>query len=373
MKIIIAVNHFKPSIGGCEYVCDKIARHLSQQHEVFILTRQLPGRSLKEPYNVVEYIQASAHSCIKQIDKIKPDAVLVYSDVFDHFRTIVTSRHKYRLFIALCGANWIYKNRSFGNTFYRAANVGIEKIICHSIYDRDYLFCSNKKLSGKTVVIPNGIDISEFDDNTISKSDLIERMGWPEKIADKKWVLNVSNFFPGKGQNHLVQILNEVTNPENLAYIQIYNDIHFTAIGQQLEVAWHKERQSLKPKNLTVVTMKNGMRRNVVAAFKQSNVFGFTSEKEVAPIVVLESMAASCPWVSANVGNVEGLQGGICIKAPKDSRYYSVFDKRVKKLFAEALDKALNQPLIAARGRSQIEQHLNWEAILPQYSQLLEQ
>ena len=80
-------------------------------------------------------------------------------------------------------------------------------------------------------------------------------------------------------------------------------------------------------------------------------------------------MAAQVPWVATDVGNAEGLSGGICVSAAKDSRYYSVFDERVKKLMAGGVKKAWNS---SYDGRNQIEKELTWKKVLPQYKTLVE-
>ena len=104
---------------------------------------------------------------------------------------------------------------------------------------------------------------------------------------------------------------------------------------------------------------------------ENSNVFLFPTEKEVAPIVLLESMAASLPWISADVGNARGLEGGKVVSAQKDSRYHSVFDERVKSLFAKGISGLLAQPTVGDDGRRQVET-MTWDKILPRYISLIE-
>lgn len=360
-KIVIATNHFNPSIGGSQTVVEKIANFLHQNNqEVTVITRAIKGRNLsKFKYRVREYLTSDYRSFSKIIEDIKPDVLFIYSDVFDFFRQILTSENKSKLIIATCGSNWVYSNKSYANIFYNSCNK-IHKIICHSEIDRDYKLCSSGLLKNKSIIIPNGIDIEEFDSNHQTRDDLLPN------IKNKRWVLNISNFFPGKGQEHLIDILNILPEPENLAYIQINSSTEF-AIGESLENSWAKKIHTKLNKKINVVHKKNINRKDVISFLKMSNVFAFTSEKEVAPLSILESMAAKLPWVSTDVGNVKELSGGFYIPAAKNSKNHSVFDDRVNKIFASKIQECLLKSSIADDGRLQIEKKFLWNKILPIY------
>jgi len=168
-----------------------------------------------------------------------------------------------------------------------------------------------------------------------------------------------------------MKIFAQLPEIEQTAYIQISSDIDFD-IGKMLEGKWKMAMRKLKDLGMKVKLMKNIPREDVVGFLKQSNVFTFPSEKEVAPLVLLESMGASLPWVATNVGNAEDLKGGLCIRSMKDSRYHSVFDKRVELQFREAVLKMWNTPSVGIEGRQQIETELTWDKILPQYLSLIE-
>ncbi len=366
MKIAICVNAFAPLIGGCEIVTKTLAEHWSNNHEVTILTRRVKERDHRDfkKFKVVEYAYGDQLSFPAHLDRINPDLVFVYSDVFDFFRLIAFGKNKFRLIFALCGANWLYENRNFINMLNRNV-ANIECLLCHSEYDRDFKMCSAGNFTKKTVVIPNGVDVSDFDNNHLSRQDLL-----PD-LAAKRWILNVSNFFPGKGQEHLIHILSDVKNPEEVVYLQVSNDIQFP-IGKQLEQKWKVLSRKLQTKGVTVKLLKNQPREKVIGFFKQSNVFAFPTEKEVAPIVLLESMAAALPWVATDVGNAIGLKGGICIRSAKNRKYHNIFDKRVSDLFLEGIYNVWNSPKIGEAGRYQIDKELTWEKILPRYTELIE-
>lgn len=367
MKILICSNHFAPEIGGCEAVTGKIAEYLAQRgHEVFVGTRRVRGRDSRDypNFRIIEYIANRYREFEVALGEIKPDVIFIYSDVFDFTRQILNYDTK-RIIIALCGANWLYANRNYVNFLLYRCPKKLDRLICHSKHDRDYKLCSVTKLKNKTVIIPNGVDLDEFQNNTLSRHDLLPN------LSDKPWLLNVSNFFPGKGQHHLVDILNLLPKKKEFVYIQVAADINF-AVGAKLEAEWKKHCKLKLHPNISVILKKNISRSDVVGFFNNSNVFVFPSEKEVAPIVLLEAMAAGLPWVSADVGNSKDLAGGHFIPAVRNTNYYSVIDDRVKKLFSAAIHRLHNNPTVGEQGRQQIINQLSWEKILPQYASVIE-
>lgn len=365
LKIAILVNHFSPSVGGAEKVAETIADFLCQYHKIAIFTRRMKDRNKQKfPYKLREYSPGDFATFEKKLSDFNPDVVLIYSDVFDFFRQLAIRSNPFKLILALCGANWLYSHPNYVNIVLRNMS-NIHRVICHSKRERDFKLCSHEQVVPKTVIIPNGIWLSEFDSVSKTKKEL------NPKIADKKWILNVSNFFPGKGQEHLIKILSGMQN-KDFAYIQVANDVDF-AIGEILEHKWKKSIVSLKRLGIETILAKNIPREDVIAYFKNSNVFAFTSEKEVAPLVLLEAMAAELPWVSTNIGNSQDLEGGICIPVVKDSRFYSVFDDRTINLFREGIERLLGTPKIAENGRRQVERDLNWGRILPEYLSVVEQ
>ncbi|MHA2279323.1 MAG: glycosyltransferase family 4 protein [Promethearchaeota archaeon] len=366
MKIAACVNHYEPSIGGAEFVAKTIVEYLAQFHSVTVFTRRLARR--RDPrdfdYKIVEYKVGDIVGFEAQIKALQPDVMFIYSDVFDFFRQISVKRQPYKLIVALCGANWLHAHRNYVSILYRSIP-HVHALVCHSKHERDYRLCSTDRLKEKTVIIPNGVWTGEFDKNTLTRQELA-----PD-IAEKRWILNVSNFFPGKGQEHLIKIIEQLPDPEQTAYIQVSSDINF-AIGKQLEAQWRAATLKLKDQGIVVKMMKNMDREEVVGFFKQSNVFAFTSEKEVAPLVLLEAMAASLPWIATNVGNAENLKGGITVACMKDSRYRSVFNRRTYSCFSENIPVLWNNPSLGEEGRQQIDKELNWDNILPQYKSLIE-
>ena len=118
--------------------------------------------------------------------------------------------------------------------------------------------------------------------------------------------------------------------------------------------------------------IKNAPRRDIIAAYKQSNLFVNTSLKEVAPIVMLEAMAASLTWIACDVGNVAGLKGGKYIRAPKDNTHHVMFDEQTKEQFIKNITDLLKKPTLGEDGRMQVEEEFTWDKVLASYSSIIE-
>ena len=368
-RIVICVNSHSPLLGGCEKVTQKIAEYLGDFYDVIVMTRRYPGRdhSSFTNYKVMDYLQNDANGFMKQLQAVHPDVVLIYSDLFDFFRQIINKPSTYKTILAPCGANYVFNNPSAANTVYRRSD-NINSIICHSTHERDYKFYNIEKFSQKLTIIPNGIDLDEFDDNHLNREEIASELRINHSDISKKWVLSVSNFFPGKGREHLADILNQLPSEEFL-YIQVCSKMSFP-VGETLEIIW---RRQMTQAGINFTLAKNISREYTVGLFKNSNVFIFPSEKEVAPLVLLECMAARLPWVSTDVGNAKDLSGGVCITAAKNSKYYNIIDVRVKKLLASAMEKIWHTPQQADGGRLQIEQSMQWNKLLPRYKEVIKQ
>jgi len=362
LRIAICTNFYQPSVGGCEIVTQKIVESL-HDHDVYVLTRRMPGRKTASLDHVVEYDPKDVQHFFAKLNKVKPDVVFVYSDVFDFFRHIIKNVTKPRLIVALCGANYLYGHKNYAIQFHRQSG-NIESLICHSEYDRDYKFCGGK-LKDKTVIIPNAVALDEFDSNTTSREELSHKYGLD---SNQHWVINVANFFPGKGQEHMIDVVKQ-SMPGNFLYLQISNEIE-SPIGRQLETLWKKKLHTSRVSNAQL--LKNIPRKDVIAFFKASNLFALTSEKEVAPLVILEAMAARTPWVSFDVGNVRGLSGGKFVTCRKNRNHQCMVGGREINLFQQNMQELWDIPSLGDLGRRQIEQEMTWDRVLPRYRDLIE-
>lgn len=361
MKLVICCNHSWPHCGGSEKVTQQIAESLTSgyNYDVTILSRSIEHRTRN---NGVLYDPCArdASDFIRQLKKISPNHTFVYSDYFNYWNDLL--RHLDFIpgdkSIALVGMNKML-NRSGGlNGFISASDKF--SIITHSDSYIDYTTCVNKGLS--PIVIPNGVDLKEFDSVNV---DFREKYN----IETSKIILCVSNFFPGKGQEHLLKVLKSLRDKrDDFTAVFISTKVNFVyaqLLARNIETDLRK--QKFASKFLTDIP-----RQDVVAAFKSANVFAFPSQKEVAPLVVLESMASGLPWVAMKVGHISTLAGGKTISSPGPNvRGFLIYDKHSYSDFVDYLDEILSstdlQKEYGEAGRKMVEDQFDWSSIVEKY------
>jgi len=364
MKILIAVNHSYPHVGGCEVVTKHIAESLVKDygHQVTIIS----GTTQREfEHNKVSYI--GMHNTYKlfsdYINSEKFDHLFVYSDYFKYWNEILNNFNsiKTNVSIALVGMNQMLAKRELFNKF-RTLKDKI-KVITHSNNYIDYKMCNKYNIS--VSVIPNGIDIEEFNSNYSVVSSRIT------KEENSPVLLNVANFFPGKGQDHIIKIIEILSKKHDInpTFVQINSKTDLGISNLLRDKYLNLLSQSNK---FNAYMFSNLTREQTVAFFLMSDIFLFTSLKEVAPVVILESMAAKTPWISTEVGNVSTLQGGIIIPSGYDAHGNVNFNGMIYNKFAEEIsnlwrDRDLYNSL-KDKGYNDIVSNYSWKNIVKEYN-----
>lgn len=361
MKIVLAVNFSYYHIGGSERVVKQISDAMATdpyRHEVIVLSR-----SIDKPFihNGVNYqlCAQSGEAFIKQLQKLNPGHTHIYSDCFAFWPDLLKQPEKVpgTKSCALVGMNFTLARKNLiGDLKGRQNQI---HCITHSDNYQDYQACVNEQI--KVTVIPNGIDLTEFDN--ASPYVLPGTEG-------KKVILCVSTFFPGKGQEYLVEVLKRLHKKrQDWCLVICSNRVNF-AFAQFLS---ERTRKALKSSPFESHFQVDLPREKIVGLFKSSRVFAFPSQKEVAPLVAIESQAARLPWVALPVGNVPQLKGGL-IAAPgvKDIHGYIRYCEESYETFAGNLDKLLGDDTLCSQlahaGREQVEQVYNWQKIAEQYN-----
>jgi len=364
MKIAIVSNHSHRHTGGSEIVLKAISDRLVSQydHKVIVISR-----TTKKQFedNGVVY-----HPCPTQFDRFalfideeKVDHLFVYSDYFCLWKDILSNPHicDCKKSIALVGANALRESSYMQRVF--RENHRFFNIITHSDNYLDYTTCND--MGVPVTVVPNGVDLSEFTDNTI---DFRSKY----KIGDRKFILCVSNFFPGKGQEYLVKTLGKLQNErDDFTAVFISSTVNFS-FAKTLSHQCQSElkRLGIKHKFLTDIP-----REDVVSAFNHADIFAFPSQKEVAPIVVLECGAAKLPWIAMPVGNVRALRGGLMIPFNgRDKLGFMLYGDMSYKMFIQHLNTLLDDQTtndtLGEEGYQFVKTHHNWDKIVSSYHTL---
>lgn len=362
MRLVICCNHSFPHIGGSEKVVQQIAESMAAapyNHEVIVLSRSL---SSKIEHNKVLYkpCPQTPESFLSTVVNLKPDHLHTYSDCFRFWTTIL---HKGQSIacnksIALVGMNEMIKKN--GDIEALIGQSGSIFCIAHSDNYQDYGICNANGIP--VTVIPNGVDLSEFDNND-KKFDF----GYP----DKKVILCVSNYFPGKGQEHLIKVLDNLYQKrQDWQVVFMSTTVNFPFA----EVLANYVQRELRKRPYLSKFLVDVPRSDTISAFKSADVFAFPSQKEVAPLVAIESQAAKLPWVALPVGNIPQLKGGIvAVPGCKNSMGYLTYSRESYADFAESINKLFDEGLaneLSEKGRHQVESVYNWKVIAEQYNKV---
>lgn len=185
----------------------------------------------------------------------------------------------------------------------------------------------------------------------------------------------VANCFPGKGHEEIINMLEKhsYTFPENSFFVFAFCTPSWP-VAKRL-TASIRERIS-RIRRPRCIVMLDATRESVCEAFAASDVTVLTSLKEVAPVVILESMACGVPWVSFPVGNVPELPGGVVVDCKiRDHQGYlkpssseiDLFSKEIKELLIN--EEKRNQ--LGSAGLVSVGNDFNWDIVSGMYDAAL--
>lgn len=363
MNLAIAVNHSAPfHVGGSEKVVQQISESMLNSYNIncTIFTKYVKNDNYN--YNGINIVKCSNNNedFIKQLNNSKIDHLLVYSDCFSYWPAILKNVEKFSFKNSIC---LVGMNHMLGDSNTRKMFEDKHEyfnIITHSDLYQDYSYCKNKNIP--VHVIPNGIDFNEFSDKKFSFK---EKYG----IKTQKMILCVSNFFPGKGQEYLISILNKVYSKyKDFTIVFICSTVSFYVANNLM----HRFNSMLsKNAKFKYVFLKDIPREDTIQSFLESDFFVFPSQQEVAPLVLLECMATNTPWISLDVGNASSLAGGVVIKSFKKINNQYVYDDYVFESFEKnILDFLTNDEklkYLASAGYDFCLKNYNWENIKEKY------
>jgi glycosyltransferase involved in cell wall biosynthesis len=354
-------------MGGAEKVVQQIAEAMVHDfnYQCTIITQHGISRVMHNGVQILPTGSLPENVFVDALLKEKPDHILIYGDWFFRFPTILQHIDKLKCKITLIPVGF-NRLRSQHNANKILKNIFHEKhekfsIIVHSDYYIDAKFCQTNNYPYK--IIANGINLREFENTKNAFRDKY-------KINSEKILLCVSNFFPGKGQEFLLPIVKNLTN----------NRSDFTLVFVSTTLSFmlgNKRREEINrtatAQNLPILFLNDIPREDVIQSYFACDAFVFPSQQEVSPLVLLESMAASKPWISMNVGNAEDLHGGFCFKSAINNDNMLVFDNEIKNKFTDTINMLLDNPSLCKTmgevGNRQIIEKYNWDKIKYKYKE----
>jgi glycosyltransferase involved in cell wall biosynthesis len=130
-----------------------------------------------------------------------------------------------------------------------------------------------------------------------------------EKRDNNGYLLNISNYFPMKNQEFLLEAFYMSNTKLKLIFIGSSVLKDYLNHLKLLKIKFDKEYGLKEVEFLLDIT-----RENTIKYLQNATLFLHSSQLEVFPMVILEAMAKGIPYICTKVGNVETLKGGVSVE-----------------------------------------------------------
>lgn len=162
-----------------------------------------------------------------------------------------------------------------------------DKTICETHNDFQTALKNKIASNGKTIVIPNGIDLTKFA-NKKKNYDLINRLG----LNKHNFIIgNVSRFDVQKNQKLIIQAAYFLTRK--------YPQMRFVFVGDG--ALFFRMKQLVRDSSLEDFIIFAGEQNNLAEYYSIFDLFVFPTLWEGMPYVLLESMASRLPIICSNI------------------------------------------------------------------------
>lgn len=385
MRILHAVEFYRPSTGGAQEVVRQVSERLAADgHEVTVATSrhpdrprgQLDGVSIEEfdvAGNEVRGISGEVDRYRQFVVEGDFDVVMTYAaqqwttdallPVLDEVGSPVV--------LAPCGFSGL-RDRAYGAYFERLASLlgEFSALVLHSDSYQDAAFVRE---AGATNVhlIPNGADEREFGE-LAPRGRFREAWGIPE---DGPFLLTVGGHTGLKGHEQAMRafLAAEAMAGGTLAILAN----HPTGPGCGTRCRLTAAARTMVHRGRRII-VADPPRDAVVDAFCAADLFLLCSMVECSPLVLFEAMAAGLPFVSLDVGNAREIAhwgaGGEIVESTRDT------SGRVTApvgAVAGAVDGLINDPgrrrQMGGSAREAWQQSFTWEEIARRYGALYEE
>ena len=323
MNILLCCENYFPSIGGVQEVIRQIAERLvTKGHVVTVATK---GHLLRQAYaringvevfsfdirgNLVQGMHGDVYGYQNFVINGNFDAVMVKAAQQWSFDALIPILEKIRcrkIFIP-CGFSGFYEKKYL--KYYREMYLCVAKFDALIFYSYDYRDVNYAKVHDlKNIhIIPNGADEREFND--LDDHDFRSRFAIDN---NQLLLLTVGSLNGHKGHWEVARAfeLMELERPATL--ILNGTGISNSLVGLvkrkfreiisgriSLDKLISRINRSHLGKRVLLVDLP---RKDLVDAFKASDLFVFSSYVEYSPLVLFEAIAAGTPFVSVPVGN----------------------------------------------------------------------
>ena len=312
--IAMLIARFFPVQGGAEVQCKLLSNELKQKKcDVFILTQSLPGLMPVETIDSLSVVRKgfSLSGLIGSLsyllsglyylaeNKNKYDIIHAHLAPTPAVLAGMASKILHKPSVLLIGGSRKTGDIARANeTFYGRLKLFIIKhtvdvFVCLSYEIKKELFDAGFDLS-KTVILPNGVNISKFKPaEEDEKRKIRVKLGLP---VDSKIVLFTGRLEPGKGLDILMEAWKSMENENYAKHLSL-------VINGSGSLEKRLKNRYAKCANV----IYTGWTEDAASYMRCSDIFVLPSLGEGMPNSLIEAMACGLCCVSTNIGGVVDL------------------------------------------------------------------
>lgn len=186
----------------------------------------------------------------------------------------------------------------------------IKTVIVASEAAKTIVMEQSPHLASRIKVIPNGIDIEEWEkESVIENRAEFRRLNFGNK-HNEKVILCVAELHERKGQKYLIHAMKEV--------LKEFPDAKLALVGDGKERRYYEKLARPIARNVLFM----GRRKDVAQLMAAADVFVLPSVREAFGLVLLEAATSGVPIVATNVGGIpeiiENEESGLIVKPQRN-------------------------------------------------------
>lgn len=374
MKIAMVNAFFHPYQGGTEKCVLELSKRLAKDHEVHVITTQLPDTKRKEtykginihrfpskvlrdlpdplppPYPITPSLTLQMKNKIKEID---PDIIHTHNRFFVKWNAPQLFRFLFRkpVFMTLHNARTVGINREtdflgqiYDETLGKIIMKKSDRLIANSKDTLDKTAPSNMS-EHKKEVIYNGIDTSKYSPS--HEHDI------KEELSLDKYTLTVSRLVKQKGLDYMVEALPDIvkemeTDSSNYKHVVIGQGPEKEALKEQAEELGMEENL-----HFTGFVPEEKM----TDYYTQADAFILPSLYEPFGIVLVEAMACETPVIATRAGGIPEVMEDTGMLIDKKS------PEEITEKTLEVIENPDKAEEIGKEGRERAKEKFEWDKI----------